>query len=70
MYNMGILDRLIRTLLAILFIVLFKFELISGSFGITMLIISSVLLLTSVINHCPFYQLIHFTTRNRGMKGV
>lgn len=70
MYNMGMLDRLIRFIVAILLIVLYKFELIYGSFGITMVIIASVLLLTSIINHCPFYQLMHFTTRNSGMKGI
>ncbi len=65
MNNMGSLDRIIRSIVAILLIILYVNGIIYGNFGIALIIISSVLLLTSAINYCPFYELMHIaSTKN------
>jgi hypothetical protein len=53
--NMGNTDRVIRTLLAGLFGVLFFSGVVSGVFGIILLILAVVFLLTSLVGFCPLY---------------
>lgn len=60
--NMGTVDRVIRTLIAILVAILFYTNVISGTFGIVLLVIAVVFLLTSLISFCPLYTLIGLNT--------
>ncbi|MEI6694710.1 MAG: DUF2892 domain-containing protein [Bacteroidota bacterium] len=53
--NMGIVDRLIRLLLAVVVVVLFVMNLISGTFAIILLVIAIVFILTVVMGFCPLY---------------
>lgn len=53
--NMGIADRSIRILLAIVFAVLYFTGVVTGTFGIILLILGAVFLLTSVVSFCPLY---------------
>ncbi|HOY31772.1 MAG TPA: DUF2892 domain-containing protein [Bacteroidales bacterium] len=53
--NMGITDRIIRTLLAITFIILFATGVLSGIWGTILLILAGIFLLTSIIGFCPLY---------------
>ncbi len=53
--NMGKADRIIRILIAAILSVLFVTNIISGTLGIVLLVISAVLLLTSFISLCPIY---------------
>ncbi|NGP77964.1 DUF2892 domain-containing protein [Balneolaceae bacterium YR4-1] len=53
--NMGFADRTIRSLLALLMIALYYFEVISGTLGIVLIAISVIFLLTSLVSFCPLY---------------
>ena len=53
--NMGTVDRVVRILLAIVFGVLYFTNVVTGTFGIILLILGIVFLLTSVISFCPLY---------------
>ncbi|WP_445263760.1 YgaP family membrane protein [Rhodohalobacter sp. 8-1] len=53
--NMGTADRSIRTILAIVFAVLYATNVISGTLGIVLLVLAGVFLATSFISFCPLY---------------
>ncbi|HRH68156.1 MAG TPA: DUF2892 domain-containing protein [Flavobacteriales bacterium] len=53
--NMGSADRTIRVLLAVVFAVLYFTGTVTGTFGIVLLVLGAVFLLTSVISFCPLY---------------
>ena len=55
---MGNTDRLIRLLLAILVAVLFYTNVIGGIFGIVLMVIAGVFVVTSLVSFCPLYTLI------------
>lgn len=61
--NMGTLDRLIRTLLAILVGVLYYMDIISGTIAIILGILAVVFLLTSLVSTCPLYMPFGLSTR-------
>lgn len=52
---MGITDRVIRILLALLIVVLFFTNVITGTLAIILLILSAIFVLTSIISFCPLY---------------
>jgi hypothetical protein len=54
--NMGLTDRSVRILLAVLFSILYYTETVTGSWGIVLLVLTGVFLLTSVISFCPLYM--------------
>ena len=56
--NMGNTDRLIRLLLAILVAILFYTNVIGGIFGIVLMVIAGVFVVTSLVSFCPLYTLI------------
>lgn len=60
--NMGTLDRVIRTLLAVVIVALYFTNVISGTLGIVFLVLAGVLLLTSAISFCPLYPLLGINT--------
>lgn len=60
--NMGNTDRVIRTLLAAIVAALYFTNTITGTFGIILLIVSVVFLLTSLVSFCPLYKLFGFNT--------
>lgn len=53
--NMGQIDKIIRTIIAVVFIVLFFTKVVSGTLGIILLVLGVVFLLTSAISFCPLY---------------
>ncbi len=53
--NMGTVDRIIRTVLAIVIIVLYVTGQITGTAAIVLGIIAAMFLLTSLIGFCPAY---------------
>ena len=53
--NMGSTDKIIRLLLAAVFILLFVFEVVTGTWGYVLLALAAVFILTSMINFCPLY---------------
>ncbi|MFN8255615.1 MAG: DUF2892 domain-containing protein [Bacteroidales bacterium] len=53
--NMGSVDKIIRILIAAVVVVLYFTNVISGTLGIILLIVSAIFVLTSVISFCPLY---------------
>ncbi|MBI9052259.1 MAG: DUF2892 domain-containing protein [Bacteroidales bacterium] len=60
--NMGIVDKIIRSLIALIVMVLFYFKVISGTLGVVLLVIAGVFLLTSFVSFCPLYKIFGFNT--------
>ena len=63
--NMGATDRTIRTLLAVVFILLSLNGAVNGYTEIILLVLSGVFLLTSFIGYCPLYAILGFSTRKK-----
>ena len=53
--NMGTADRIIRVIIAAIVGVLYFTGTISGTFGIILLVLAGVFVLTSLISFCPIY---------------
>ncbi len=53
--NMGTADRVIRIIIAIIVITLFATDKITGTFGIVLIAVAAVFVLTSFISFCPLY---------------
>lgn len=53
--NMGSADRIIRVILAIVFAALYFTKTVTGTWGIVLLVLGVVFLLTSFISFCPLY---------------
>lgn len=64
--NMGTLDRVIRTIIAAVIIVLYLTGQIGGTAAIVLGIIAVIFLLTSLIGFCPVYVPLGISTRREG----
>lgn len=53
--NMGTTDKVIRIIIAAIVISLFATEKITGTFGIVLIAVAAVFVLTSFISFCPLY---------------
>ena len=53
--NMGMADRIIRILLAIIVVILYLTNQITGTAAIVLGIFAIIFLLTSVVSFCPLY---------------
>lgn len=53
--NMGTGDRVIRVLIAAVIAVLFFTGVVKGTFGIVLLVLAGIFVLTSLISFCPLY---------------
>ena len=60
--NMSNLDRIFRVILAAVFAYLYFSGIVSGAFGIVLLVLGAVFLLTAVIAFCPLYLPFKFST--------
>jgi hypothetical protein len=60
--NMGLLDKTIRLAIAVLASILFLTETITGTFGIVLVVISAIFVLTSLLNFCPLYTVFGIST--------
>ncbi len=60
--NMGAADRTVRILLAILMGALYFTNTVTGTFGLVLLVLAIVFLLTSMISFCPLYAAFGFST--------
>nr|WP_265766214.1 DUF2892 domain-containing protein [Fodinibius salsisoli] len=52
---MGTIDRIIRSILALVMLVLYFTNIVTGTVGIILVMISVIFLLTSMISFCPLY---------------
>lgn len=53
--NMGMTDRVVRTIIAIVVAVLYFTGTVSGTLGIVLMVLAAIFLLTSLISFCPLY---------------
>ncbi len=60
--NVGSTDRLIRLLLTVVFGVLYYSGIVTGFWGIVVLVLGVVMLLTSLAGVCPLYSLVGVNT--------
>ena len=67
--NVGIIDRVVRIMVAILIIGLYFTQIISGTLAIVLLVLSGVLILTTLIGFCPLYYLFGINTCIRSNQG-
>jgi uncharacterized membrane protein YtjA (UPF0391 family) len=64
--NLGLTDRVIRVILAIVAAALYFFGITSGAVGLVLLVVGVVLAVTSFINFCPLYAILGITTKTKG----
>lgn len=53
--NLGLIDKVVRVVIAVLVTVLLFTEIISGIMVLISLIVAAILLITSSISYCPVY---------------
>ncbi|MDD3322891.1 MAG: DUF2892 domain-containing protein [Paludibacter sp.] len=53
--NVGPIDKAIRLFIALVLIVLFYTNVVTGTLGIIVLVVAAVFLLTGLISFCPLY---------------
>lgn len=66
--NMGKKDKMIRTILAIIFAVLYFTGTVQGTLGIILLILGGVFIASSTIGFCPLYTLFGMNTCAKSAK--
>jgi hypothetical protein len=60
--NMGITDKWVRIVIAVIIIVLSFMKVLKGTAEIILLIVALILLLTSIVNFCPLWALLGINT--------
>lgn len=63
--NVGIIDRVIRIVVALIFIGLYFAQIITGTLAIVLLVLAGVFLLTALIRFCPLYLPFGINTWNK-----
>ena len=63
--NMGTIDKVIRILVAVVFVVLYFTHVISGTLGIILLILAAVFVVTSILGFCPLYLPFSLSTNKK-----
>lgn len=66
--NIGPSDKLMRLIIALVLILLFYFEVITGTLGLIALVLAFVLAITSLINFCPIYTIFRINTSKKKEK--
>jgi len=60
--NMGNVDKIIRILAAIIIATLYFTNILTGTLGIVLLVVSGVFVLTSLVSFCPLYAVFGLKT--------
>lgn len=63
--NMGSTDRIIRLIVAVLVLILFMTDVISGTLGWVFIAVAAIFTLTSMINFCPLYTVFGISTKKK-----
>ena len=63
--NMGTIDKVIRILIAVVVLILYFANVISGTLAIILLALSVVFIVTSFISFCPLYFPLWISTRKK-----
>ena len=59
---MGLIDKIIRIIVVIVFLTLYFTNTIAGTLGIIAIVVSVILLVTSLIGFCPLYTILGINT--------
>lgn len=60
--NMGSTDKALRLIIAIVLVVLYFSNILTGTVGIIALVVAGVFTLTSLVSFCPIYPLLGVNT--------
>ena len=60
--NMSSVDRIIRLIISAIMVTLYLTNVVSGTLGIILLVLSGVFTLTSIIGFCPLYAIFGIST--------
>ncbi|MDN3689608.1 YgaP family membrane protein [Cyclobacterium jeungdonense] len=60
--NMGTIDRVVRTIIAIVALYLYFTGAVSGTLGLVFIAVAAIFLLTSLVSFCPLYTLVGIKT--------
>jgi uncharacterized membrane protein len=60
--NMGNVDKIIRVIIAAIAAGLYFGGIVAGTFGIVLLVVAAIFLLTSFVSFCPLYTLFGWNT--------
>lgn len=60
--NMGSIDRILRIVIAAVFVVLYFNGIVTGTVGIILLVLAGVFVLTSLVGFCPLYTIFGLNT--------
>lgn len=60
--NMGSADRIVRILIALLAAYLYYAGIVTGTWGIVLIVVSVIFLLTSAVGFCPLYAVFGIKT--------
>ncbi len=63
--NVGSIDKGIRILVALIMVVLYFTNVISGTIGIILLALSAVFVITSLLSYCPIWQVLGLNTMKK-----
>lgn len=63
--NMGVADRTIRVLLAIVVVVLLLTGQLAGALGVILGILAAIFVVTSAVGFCPLYVPLGISTRKK-----
>jgi len=59
---MGTMDKVIRVSIAVIFIVLYFANIVTGTIGIILLVLAGALFFTSIVSFCSLYTILGITT--------
>ena len=60
--NVGTIEKVIRILVAVIFIILFATKVVTGTLGIILLVLAGIFILTSLVGWCPIWALFKIST--------
>jgi hypothetical protein len=63
--NMGIIDKVIRIMVAVVVVVLYFTHVISGTLAIILLALAAIFVVTSILSFCPLYLPFGLSTKKK-----
>lgn len=60
--NVGSIDRILRLVLAVVFVALYFTKTVTGTLGIVLLVLAGVFTLTALMRSCPIYSILGMST--------
>jgi hypothetical protein len=63
--NMGTIDKVIRILVAVVVLILYFTNVITGTLAIILLVLSGIFIVTSILSFCPLYLPFGLSTKGK-----